>query len=160
MESGFKWLRLTGILALGFYACADGYLYEAEKKIANEKWAYADTLDFVVPVADTTQLYNLYIAFTHADTFSSQNVYVKLYTRFPDGKRVQRIRSFDLFDAQGNPNGDCSGKKCETKILLQDRLYFNQLGDYQITLEQFSRENPLGGIQSVGIMLEKTKQKK
>lgn len=150
-------LVFIGIVAV---SCGDKYVYKAEKNIQQAQWAYTDTLDFKMPVADTSQLYNLYINFVHADTFPNQNIYLKLYTRFPDGKRISRIRSFDLFDTEGKPKGECSSTKCETKILLQDKLYFNQTGDYLLTLEQFTRSSPLSGIAAVGIMLEKTEKKR
>ncbi len=145
-------------IAVGMVACGEKYLYESEKNIPNAQWTYTDTLDFKVPVTDTTLLYNLYIQFTHSDTFPSQNIYLKLYTRFPDGKRVSRIRSFDLFDVEGKPVGDCSSSSCTAKILLQNNLYFNQVGDHLITLEQYSRTSPLTGLTSVGILLEKTEK--
>jgi gliding motility-associated lipoprotein GldH len=164
MKPGQKTIHLAYILlffiGLSMAACNDQYVFKAEKPVGTDGWSYTDTLDFKVPVTDTTQLYNLYISFTHADTFPNQNIYVKLYTRFPDGKRVSRLRSFDLFDVQGKPVGHCAGNKCETKILLQDKLYFNQIGEHLITLEQYARTNPLTGIQSLGILLEKTATKR
>ena len=151
-------LSLLTIMSIA--ACDDKLVFSAEKKIPNQQWTYADTLDFKVPVADTAQLYNLYIAFSHSDTFPNQNIYLKLSTRFPDGKRVSRVRSFDFFDIQGKPVGKCSGSGCETKVLLQDNLYFNQLGDYIITLEQFTRSNPISGINSIGLSMEKMDKKR
>jgi gliding motility-associated lipoprotein GldH len=147
-------------IALSIAACNDKYLFEAEKKIPDAHWSYMDTLDFKLPITDTAQLYNLYIKFSHADTFPNQNIYLKLHTRFPDGKRVSRIRSFDIFDTQGKATGKCSGGTCETQVLLQNKLYFNQLGEHLITLEQYTRSNPIEGLISVGIMLEKTKEKR
>jgi len=148
------------LLAIGFVSCGDNFIFKSEKKIPNGQWAYADTLEFKVPVSDTAQLYNLYIQFTHADTFPTQNIYLKLHTRFPDGKRVSRIRSFDFYDIEGKPTSKCSGSSCRTKILLQDKLYFNQLGEYGITLEQYTRNSPLNGVTEVGIVMEKAAKKR
>jgi gliding motility-associated lipoprotein GldH len=148
------------LLVFGFTACGDNFSYKSEKKISNGQWAYADTLDYKVPVSDTAQLYNLYIQFTHSDTFSTQNIYLKLHTRFPDGKRVSRIRSFDLYDMEGKPAGKCSGSSCQTRMMLQNNLYFNQIGEFTITLEQYTRSNPLSGVTAVGIMMEKAAKKR
>ena len=162
MTSSQKTIGFTALLiiALGFASCGDNFVFNAEKNIPNGQWAYPDTLDFNVPVSDTAQLYNLFIQFAYADTFPNQNIYLKLSTRFPDGKRVSRIRSFDLYDIQGKPTGKCSGATCKAKILLQNSLYFNQIGDYLITLEQYTRDTPLKGVESVGISMEKMKDKR
>lgn len=142
--------------ALCCYACGPDYLFREEKNITAGQWAYRDTLDFRFSVADTTQLYNLFADFEYVDTFPTQNIYLKLHTRFPDGKRTSRIRSFDLFDTEGNAAGKCSGHTCKARILLQDKAYFNLPGEYTITLEQFTRLDPLPGMNMAGFAVEKT----
>lgn len=162
MTFGQKTSGFTAILliAIGFASCDDNTVFDAEKNIPNGQWAYPDTLDFTVPVSDTAQLYNLFIQFAYADTFPTQNIYLKLSTRFPDGKRVSRIRSFDLYDVQGKPTGKCAGSTCKAKILLQNNLYFNQVGDYLLTLEQYTRKSSLPGVTAVGLSMEKMTDKK
>lgn len=120
------------------------------------QWNYRDTLDFRFTVTDTTQLYNLFADFEYVDTFPTQNIYLKLHTQFPDGRRMSRVRSFDLFDVQGNATGKSSGHTCNTRILLQDNAFFNLPGEYKITLEQFTRFDPLPGVNMAGLAVEKT----
>lgn len=151
-------LALFSILA--FHACNDPYVFREKKAIPKGQWSYADTLDFKIPVSDTTALYNLYAQFTHSDTFPNQNLYLKLYTRFPDNRRISRLRSFEFFDLQGHPLGKCSGGKCTSKVLLQNNVYFNLPGDYVITMEQFTRRDPMPGISDVELLLEKTDKKR
>ncbi|MCB9344200.1 MAG: gliding motility lipoprotein GldH [Lewinellaceae bacterium] len=155
---GLLVFSLLGLLLLN--SCGDNYLFNEEKEIANGSWSYQDTLNYTISVGDTSQLYNLYVAFEHADTFRYQNIYLKLHTLFPDGSRTSRLRSFDLYDIEGKSKGECSGHTCEVKSLLQDNLYFNQIGDYTITLEQFTRSNPLLGVNSVAILMEKAEKKR
>lgn len=136
-------------------ACEQQFLFEEKKEIADGLWAYRDTLDFKFTVPDTAHIYNLYADFEHADTFPNQNIYLKLYTRFPEGKRLSRVLSFDLFDAQGQTHGECSGHNCRVRSLLQQRAYFNRPGEYVITLEQFMRRNPVTGVRAVGLAIER-----
>ena len=151
----FRYLFFACI-AFCCFSCGPDYLYKEEKPVAGGQWTYGDTLDFRFSIIDTAQLYNLYADFEYLDTFPTQNIYLKLYTRFPDGKRVSRVRSMDLFDTEGNSTGDCSGHACKTRILLQDKAYFNMTGEYAITLEQFTRIEPLPAINLVGLTVEKT----
>lgn len=149
---------VSSILTL--VSCGPEYLFEEEKKIPNGQWAYRDTLDFKFEVADTTTLYNLHVDFVYADSFPNQNIYVKFHTRFPDGKRLSKPLSFDLFDPQGSPSGKCSGGECGAHIAIQQNAFFNQAGEYVITLEQYGRRDPISGVRSVGLSVEKTKKKK
>lgn len=151
---------LLVLCIFGLSACGPDYLFEAEKTIVNEQWAYRDTLDFKFNVQDTTVLYNINVSFEYADTFPSQNIYVRFYTRFPDGKRLSKPLSFDLFDPIGNATGKCSGKTCSAQIPIQQNAFFEKSGEYTITLEQFGRQDPLSGLKTVGLTVEKTGQKK
>lgn len=147
-------------IVIGLSACGPNYLFEEEKSIPNEQWSYQDTLDFKFSVSDTSLLYNLYVGFEYADTFPTQNIYVKLYTRFPDGKRLSKPISFDFFDPEGKPAGKCSGGGCSAQILIQQNAFFEKAGEYTITLEQFGRRDPIPGVKSVGLFVEKTALKK
>lgn len=141
-------------------ACQDPFIYKEKKSIPGSSWAYSDTLEYRITVNDTSALYNLYAEFEHADSFPAQNLYLKLYTTFPGGKRVERMRSFDFFDNLGNPAGKCSGNKCTLRTMLQNSVYFNEKGSYKITLEQFTRTSPLPGISGVTLLLEDTGKKR
>jgi gliding motility-associated lipoprotein GldH len=146
-------------LVFSLAACGPDYHFEEEKNIPNEQWTYRDTLDFKFSITDTTALYNLEVEFAYADSFPNQNVYVKFHTRFPDGKRLSKPLSFDFFDAEGKPAGKCSGSSCQAQIPIQQNAFFEKAGEYTITLEQFGRRNPLPGIKSVGLSIEKIGKK-
>ncbi len=146
-------------IGLGLWSCGPSYLFQEEKNITNNQWAYRDTIDFKFKVPDTTALYNLYVDFEYADTFPHQNIYVKFYTRFPNGKRLAKPLSFDFFDPEGKSVGKCSGSTCRTQIAIQQNAFFEKAGEYTITLEQFGRIDPLPGIKSVGLSVEKAGKK-
>ena len=146
--------------AVVFTACGPDYLFEEEKSIQNAQWTYRDTLDFRFNIQDTSALYNLSVAFTYADSFPNQNLYIKFYTKFPDGKRLSKPLSFDLFDPEGKPAGKCSGGSCRTNIPIQQNAFFEKAGEYVITLEQFGRKEALSGIKAVGLTVERTEKKR
>jgi len=147
------------VLILSLSACGPNYLFEEEKDIPKGQWAYRDTLDFKFNVTDTTAVYNILVDFEYADSFPNQNIYVKFYTRFPDGKRLSTPLSFDFFDPVGNPSGKCSGGTCSAQIAIQQNAFFEKPGEYLITLEQFGRQDPMPGIISVGLSVEKAGKK-
>ena len=152
-----KWLFFFAVLLpLLHHACGPNYFFQEKKSIPNDQWAYRDTLDFRFTITDTAAVYSLYLDFEYADTFSTQNMYLKLYTAFPDGKRMSKVKSFDLFDAAGAPLGKCSGRTCQLHAVLQEKAYFNRPGQYVLTLEQYTRREALPGLKSVGLSIEPT----
>jgi len=153
-------LILLTILLFGLSACGPDHLFKEDKTIPDGQWAYRDTLDFKFTVTDTTALYNILVDFSYADSFPNQNIYVKFYTRFPDGKRLSKPLSFDFFDPEGKPAGKCSGGSCNAQIPIQQNAFFEKTGDYTITLEQFGRKDPLPGLKTIGLAVEKSSLKK
>lgn len=151
--------RIAGfglLLVVALSSCGPNYLYEETKQLPATGWIYTDTLDFSFEVKDTNRLYNMYLNFDFDRAFGSQNVYLRLSTRFPDGKRVQTIRTFNFFDDQGLPYGACSGAKCQGRSVLQEKAFFNQQGRYTLTIEQYTRTDALPGISAVGVAVEAT----
>ncbi|MCC6461891.1 MAG: gliding motility lipoprotein GldH [Saprospiraceae bacterium] len=148
------WILFLPALLLLWPSCGKSYFFQEKKEIAQGLWAYGDTAAFRFAIADTSHTYNLYLDFEYADTFATQNIYVRLHTVFPDGKRLSKQRSFDFFDAQGTPQGKCSSHTCTYQILLQENAFFDQPGQYFIGLEQFTRRDPLPGIRALGLTIE------
>jgi gliding motility-associated lipoprotein GldH len=153
-------LPSLALLVLTLSGCRGNVLFEDERDIAAAGWSYRDTVDFRFEVTDTAAVYNLYLEFEHADTFAFQNVYLKLSTRFPDGRRMTVVRSFDLFDGQGDSYGRCSGGACSARLALQEDAFFEQAGEYALTLQQHTRRDPLPGMGAVGLVVEKTEKRR
>jgi len=154
----FLYLFLPAIALLS--ACSSDVLYESTVEIPGAVWTYQDTVDFKFEVRDTSALYDLYVDFSYRDDFPHQNVYLMLYTLFPDGTRLNRQYTFDLFDAKGVSTGTCSGHDCRVRILLQENAFFDQAGAYVLTLEQYTRRDSLPGIGSVGFALRDSGKKR
>lgn len=136
-------------------ACGESYVYKQSLPVNPQGWRFADTLDFRFSVTDTAARYNLYFEVEHARNFSRQNVYVNLYTKFPDGRRLSKPVSFDLFNARGETNGKCSGDRCRVQLVLQENTRFNQPGEYLITVEQYMRQDSIPGIYQMTFFVQK-----
>lgn len=156
MKKNINLLALLFLAALS--GCRSDVVFEAQKDIPNGRWMYSDTMEYRFDIADTSLVYNMYLDIAHADTFAYQNLYVKLTTIFPDGKRLKKTLSLDLFDAKGNPIGKKSGNGITQHLLLQENTFFNKAGQYGLTVEQNMRRDSLPGISRLGLSIQKTKK--
>ncbi len=157
--NNFAWL-LVVLSSWCLLACGPDYVYQGKQEIPNGgQWAYQDTLNFNFTITDTVARYNFYLDLVHSDTFAFQNVYLNLYTRFPDGHRLTKLRSFDLFDTQGATVGRCTGERCTLRTILQENAFFRETGDYVLTVGQNMRQSPLSGMYSIKLTLEKLPRK-
>jgi gliding motility-associated lipoprotein GldH len=148
----FLYLPALALLAL---ACNNGTVYEGAHSFPDAVWAYRDTIDFSFDIADTTARYDMSLDFTHQPGYATQNLYARLKTRFPDGRRVTDVQSFDFFNTQGASIGKCSGTHCSVEHDLQKGVRFRQPGRYTLTLEQWMRRDSLPGLEEVRFTLKK-----
>lgn len=141
-------------------ACGPNVIYEKEYEIPGAEWSYADTLDFEVTIDDTLAIYNLFLDLEYSRSFPFENMYVQIHTRFPSGERYSEQVSLEMADEAGLPLGDCDSEGCELTIPLQTSAYFNQAGTYLFTLEQYSRRDPLPGVESLTLRVEETEERR
>jgi gliding motility-associated lipoprotein GldH len=141
-------------------ACGPNYVYEMQIEPTDGVWSYQDSLYAKFNIADTAAIYNLHLVLEHGTDFPYQNFYVRLHTRFPDGQRLSEQLSLELAAKGGVWLGDCDVNTCVLDIPIQEGAYFNQPGDYELTIEQFSRKELLPAVNKVVFRLEKTEEKR
>lgn len=141
---------------LFIWSCGPNIVTSESQSFGESGWPYQDTLHVKLDIQDTSKIYNLFLDIQHSIEFSYQNFYVNIYTSFPDGQRIKELVSLELMDEQSIWLGDCNTNSCTLRIPIQQGAFFNQLGPHQITIEQYSRQNPLPGIEQVAFLLEDT----
>jgi hypothetical protein len=45
--------------------------------------------------------------------------------------------------------GDCDADNCSYELLIQENAFFDKVGAYTFTIEQYTRVNPLPGVNSI-----------
>ena len=137
-------------------ACGPTVVYEDSHPLPDTGWAYADSARFAFAIPDTTINYDYVLTLEHSPEFAYQNFYVRFHTGYPSGVRKTEEVSLQLAGDFGVWHGECSGTSCELEIPILRNARFAAAGDYVLTVEQFSRENPLTGVAAVGLRVEET----
>ena len=134
-------------------------VFEKEYPIQNSAWTYADTLSFAFNIADTSALYDIVVHIKHRSDYGFQNLYTRIHTTFPTGKRRSQTLNFDLADNTGQWQGTKDGDYRDFEVKIQENAFFNQTGQHIITLEQLMRTESLVGFKNIGLEVIQ-KQKK
>ena len=150
-----KYLFLL-VCAMFFIACGPTYIYEREIAVTGPGWTYPDSLVYEFELTDTAAVYNLFLDITHSPEYAYQNLYTRLLTDFPNGRRLEQVLSLELADKTGTWNGDCGSSSCTVRIPLQEKAYFALTGPYRITVHQHMRKESLPGVQALGLAIERT----
>ncbi len=152
-------LFFLSFLVLSLSACGPNYIYQEQKDFP-EGWTHADSTQFQFQIADTSQLYNVYLDIEHGMEYPYQNLYAKIHATFPSGKRKSELVSFDLSSKVGRWLGECDDEICIAKIPIHKDVFFNESGAYTYTFEQFMRINPVPELNSIQFLIEDTGKKR
>ena len=144
------------LLATVISACGPKYHVDETAEIPNGLWAYSDTIRFEADIPDTTMVYNLWLTLDHSPDFAWQNLYIRIHTLFPDGRRLSAPLSLELANLGGVWQGECNKKRCRIRIPIQEGAWFQQTGRYAFTFEQYMRQSPQEGIRQVRFQIEET----
>ncbi len=135
-------------------ACQPNRIYEQNQSVG-PLWAWEDTRSFELNISDTVSPYHLFINIRHTDAYAYANCWLNLRSIGPLGDTLQVRVEIPLSEPDGYWLGECNSSMCLQRYLIGAGQRFPRSGLYRFELEQDMRENPLKGIQDVGIRLEK-----
>lgn len=140
------------LLVISIIGCAEKPVFS--KKINLEgNWAYENALTFPFDIDNLENTYDLILSLTYGRDFSYQNIYVKIETQYPEGKKDEDILSLNLTNGSGVFLGDCNSSKCEIDLLLQEKFKFKESGKYVITIHQHGRNPNLDEVYAAELKL-------
>jgi gliding motility-associated lipoprotein GldH len=136
--------------------CERSTTYERNHTISHHAWKKDKSIDFEVGIDDTTASYDLFINVRHSAGYATVNLWVNLDTKAPSGDTSSRRYNLLLGDNVAEQwLGDCVGDICDMRVPIASGLQFGERGPYRFSLTHLMWEEPLEGIMSVGLRLEK-----
>lgn len=156
---------LVIVLSLLLVACNENRIYHEKQDISDNIWDRSEKVTFQFEIADTTKRYNLYTDIRHTNFYVFSNLWMMVYTTYPDGTELEPERlPIDLADVDGRWYGDCAGDICDLEVYIQRNIRFDQVGTYTITFEQIMRSKDvpslerLPGIMALGLSVERIEE--
>jgi gliding motility-associated lipoprotein GldH len=154
-----KALGLLGLVSfLLLMACNPGRVYEKNVEINKYIWNKEVKTWYEVDIDDTTQHYNIFVNVRHTNFYPFSNLWIMVYTTFPDGNRLHQRVELQLAEKDGKWDGECLGDICDISLEMQKNAIFNQKGKYIFEFEQIMRSDQLPAIMAMGLKLEKAKK--
>jgi gliding motility-associated lipoprotein GldH len=138
-------------------SCNSIGVYEKNVSFKKQEWAASEKPAFNFHITDTTAAYNIYIILRHTDAYSYNNIWMRFSRKGPDTSYTQQV---DLRLANNTQGwlGTGMDDVWEQRIpITQGPAQFRRSGDYEFTLEQVMRQDPLQHVMNVGLRVEKVK---
>lgn len=151
-----KYFWSIPLLFLVLSSCDPNRIYDTYSPIPKTGWDYEQRLSFEAGIADTSQLYNLYVNIRHTDDYAYSNLWIKIYTTYPSGKLLENRVNLPLADKSGKWLGSGLGSVISNQVLIQANARLPEKGNYRFEIQQDMRSNPLPEVMDIGIRVEKT----
>jgi len=144
-----------------FTSCDDqNRVFEESQDIPNRTWNKDQMLEFSFDVADTTERYNIIVNLRHTNYYVNSNLWVMVYTTYPDGSEQQQRLELSLANEKGEWFGECTGDICLVQQYIQRNAILNQAGTYKLVFEQIMRTDDLAEVLAFGLRVETVGEKK
>lgn len=152
--SGTKLFFLL-LLFAGLYSCDPGRIYESNVDIPRDGWPRTERARFEVEVTDTVSPCNILINIRNNSQYKYMVLWLFIDSRSPLGTVERDTVKVMLADHRGKWLGNGLGDKFDSRIFLRRNVRFPVSGTYEFEYEQAMRDEPLIGIEDIGLRIEK-----
>ncbi|MEP6646092.1 MAG: gliding motility lipoprotein GldH [Saprospiraceae bacterium] len=150
-----RYLFIALIFLVSMSSCKRGVIANGKWKLNHREWITGENKTMHITATDTTQAYVMDIRIDHSKNYKYQNLYIRLLTTFPSGKKISSITSLELANPDGSWSGDCSRSTCSVTLPLQPGFTFPEIGKYQLTIEPYMRVDTIKGIKRISLVCRK-----
>ena len=135
--------------------CDPDKIYESNVKIPASGWLNTDIARFEVEITDIESAYNVYVNVRNNHNYRYENLWLFVNLRSPFNAVERDTVRIILADHRGKWLGHGLGSKFDSRLLMRPSVRFPVTGIYIFEYEQASRDNPLIGIDDIGLRVEK-----
>lgn len=135
-------------------ACSNNDIYDTHNDLPKEGWHYQDTQYFEVDMSKVTEPVDVTAKVRITPDFLKENLYLKIFTIAPSGKKDERVVNITLADTYGK----WLGKGVGDYLAYEHTFIANTVlekGVYKFGVMQFMRYETLPAVNDVGISVSK-----
>jgi gliding motility-associated lipoprotein GldH len=140
-----------------FSACDTNRVFESYQSIKDDNWYINQKPTFYVDIQDTISEHSIYFNLRHTGQYKYSNLFVLFTIQGPKAKAETQRLEFKLAELDGKWLGSGLGDLYSNQIKVMDKIKFPRKGVYSFSIEQNMRDNPLAGIEDVGIKIDNSR---
>lgn len=156
-SAGTKLFFAVLLAAAGLCACDQDKIYESNVRIPAEGWKRTEHARFEAEITDTVSPCHIYINVRNNSRYKYMELWLFVGAYSPSGAVERDTVKIMLADHRGKWLGNGLGDKFDTRLLFRKNVRFPTAGKYVLEYEQASRDEPLIGIDDIGLRIEKIK---
>jgi gliding motility-associated lipoprotein GldH len=147
-----------GVITVLLFSCKKIDLYEQVVSIPDHSWKTSFKPSFHFAISDTTVPYNVFLILRHDEKYEYNNIWLSLSTRAGKDTTSMKVQyELPLANSEGWLASNAMDDLYEHRIQLtpKDQNFYFRSGEYDFTIEQIMRQDPLTHVLNVGLRIEK-----
>ena len=147
---------LIVVATMIFFSCKHNEVYYQFDEIKNGEWAKTDTLYFYIDssLVDNGTPYDVTLEITHNAAYTYSNIWFYTQDNLNDTEFASDSKQYELSDLFGRWQGSGFGALYQLSLPYKKSVYFNEKRNFCIKIVHGMRDEPLAGIEKVGIKIE------
>ncbi|MFT5821554.1 MAG: gliding motility-associated lipoprotein GldH [Crocinitomix sp.] len=141
-------------ISISLTSCDSNKIYEENLAVTGNVWNSDDIKTFEFDVTDTMSAVNIFVNLRTTIDYQYSNIYVFLYSEYPNGTTNKDTLEFLLAKSDGEWYGENTGTVVEFKGLIASGGRFSTAGKYQFQIQHAMREKDLSEVMNVGMRIE------
>lgn len=148
----------AAVITMMITACDSNRVYEKNIEFEDRIWKIAAPARFEFQIADATKKYNLLMDVRNSIEYPYARLFINYDLKSDSTSLSKELISVYLFDQKtGKPFGTSGlGDIYDHQFPVLKNYSFKKTGTYQMTFQQFMRQDTIPGILAIGLRVEET----
>lgn len=148
-------LLIIALFVFSLTSCQEGPFYEKNSNIPDQLWGIGIKPEFQIDVQDNQAKYDLFVNLRHTPYYPYSDFSFRVNLNRNALQDSSKHYELKMADADGRWIGNSAGNLYEQSLLIKENFVFPDTGKYIFTVEHNMIDNPLPGINDVGINIIK-----
>lgn len=137
------------------YSCEQVAVFEKNVVFPKDEWSRKFESTGSFQIADTISAYNIYVVLRHRDSYNYNNIWVDLGLQSPGDSMYRQKINLTLGNDAGWEGSGMNDIWEVRKLITTQPRRFKRAGTYNFAIRQIMRDDPLTGIMSAGLRIQK-----
>ena len=139
-----------------FSACQSSTVIDVFEPVPPQGWAHDSLVSIDVHITEANLQNTLWLNLRHTSEYEFANFHARLMHKSPSGHTDTIVVEVPLATVDGRWLGKGVGTLYSLQHMISTSFIFADTGMYQFYIQQHMRDNPIEGIQDIGIRIAPT----
>ena len=129
--------------------------FEKNRIIPSHSWQSRDSQHYQVHITDNKKPYNISVNFRHSPAYQRSSISLLISEKNPENTEKKINAVITLATEDGRWKGIGTGNIFNNQVLILKDYHYPDTGLYHYSISHNMNQNPLAGVLSVGLKVEK-----